>query len=163
MRRSIYYMCVFYAWLRCGCKFNYIYHIGFWRCDNMCTKVMELRICEYIDLCARGLLLRVRVCVCVWVWVCFCVENVCVCVYFVCVFCVYCVCVMWMLLNVAGQVAQGGFESRVTHVRWSVIVPLAQQLRLVVPWHCCAHCWRCQQFQKKSNRSIDCWSGVEKG
>jgi len=131
----------------------------------MCTKVMELRICEYIDLCARGLLLRVRVCVCacgcecVFVWR-MCVSVCILCVYFVCI---VCVCVMWMLLNVAGQVAQGGFESRVTHVRWSVIVPLAQQLRLVVPWHCCAHCWRCQQFQKKSNRSIDCWSGVEKG
>ena len=49
-------------------------------------------------------------------------AEVVVVVYFVCI-----VCVMWMLLNVAGQVAQGGFESRVTHVRWSVIVPLAQQ------------------------------------
>ena len=52
-------------------------------------------------------------------------AEVVVVVYFVCI-----VCVMWMLLNVAGQVAQGGFESRVTHVRWSVIVPLAQQLRM---------------------------------
>ena len=38
--------------------------------------------------------------------------------------------------NVAGQVAQGGFESRVTHVRWSVIVPLAQQLRVCAFINC---------------------------
>ena len=60
----------------------------------MCTKVMELRICEYIDLCARGLLLRVRVCVRVGVSVFLCGECVCLCVFCVCILCVLCVCVL---------------------------------------------------------------------